>query len=297
MPGLFEEKYVKREYECTGSVEQVEIVSASDAIYVTSGDVTRVTLSYWECPGTHEYDLREADGKLVLAFRDGGNILDGMHHIFRQTPIEMILPASFAGSLDLGCASGETELNVVNADKLKIGSASGRVRVADVSCRGEVNIGTSSGAVELQNVTGADFVVSGKSGAVRMDGIRALGRIESGLVSGSVSMTNVSAAGDVSVDSRSGGIKLESVSTEASLNASTVSGSIHCASLRTGGDIGLSSTSGSVKGTIIGREGDYAVSAGTVTGSNNLNNSEGGSRSLSVNTVSGSIDIRFVAGE
>ena len=112
--------------------------------------------------------------------------------------------------------------------------------------------------------------------------------------SGSIKLSEVKATKDVSVMNKSGLIRVNDLQTEGAFLSGNTSGGIHFENLKTGGSIHLKSTSGSVKGSIIGKEEDYSILAGTKTGMNNLTNSRNGGKELNVKVTSGSIKIQFV---
>ena len=255
MDGLMKSKYVKREYECSERIDQLRIDSKTDAIRITSGDVMRVRISYWENPGKYEYSCTEADGKLTLAFDMSRGILGGIHCTFKDTTIEVVVPRDFAGSMDVKCTSGKIELTDIHTENISIGCTSGLIRLSDVVSQGNITIDNKSGSIKL---------------------------------------SEVKATKDVSVMNKSGLIRVNDLQTEGAFLSGNTSGGIHFENLKTGGSIHLKSTSGSVKGSIIGKEEDYSILAGTKTGMNNLTNSRNGGKELNVKVTSGSIKIQFV---
>lgn len=59
-------------------------------------------------------------------------------------------------------------------------------------------------------------------------------------------------------------------------------------------DVSLKTTNGAIKGTVRGNAGDYKITAVTSNAANNLQNTESGSKSLSVYTENAPIDIKFI---
>ena len=287
-------RYINREYECRGSIDLIQIISRTDGIRIMSGDADQVKISYWENPGKFDYDLSESDGKLLLSCKTNGSLLSGIHYTLKKTMIEVTVPKSFTGALDLQCASGEVKVADVNVGYLKIGCKSGSIQVTDVRSRNEVRVENTSGSIKLCNISSTDITASDKSGSIHLEDIRADGIVSAGLSTGTLKLADIAASGDITVSNKSGVIKLERISTEGSVDAGNTSGGIHFYSLKTAGNITLKSTSGSVKGSIIGKESDYSIRANAKTGLNNLKGTGTGSKELNVKTTSGSIKITFI---
>ncbi len=290
---FFDSKLIKREYTCQENTDYINIVSSSDGIRVIGGDVESVRISYWECPGKHEYELNEAEGRLSLIHKEIASFLWGVHCIFLDTTIEMVVPREFAGVLDLHCSSGGMALKGVSAGTIKVEASSGAVRGAGIVSAGSADVHTSSGSVSLTDTSCADLNISTSSGLVHMEGLRASGTVTTGTSSGGISLTGSEVLKDICISDHSGMIRFEHVTAGGSIDAGNTSGGIHFNMLRAGSNISFHSTSGSIKGLIDGHESDYSISAHTTSGINNLGNSGTGAKKLCAETTSGGIKIAF----
>ena len=251
---FFNSKIIKREYQCTQDTTLIKIISSSDSIRVTSGDTDQVRITYYECPGKHEYDLKDNNGILSLVDKKIISLLWGIHYIFLDTTMDVTIPKDFAGTLDLHCTSGRIMLKDITAGSLKGNCTSGAIRGENVSIGNEAQLSCTSGSIKLDNFKAREITASDHSGIIRF----------------------------------------ENVTAEGSINAHNTSGGVHFEMLKAGGNIALKTTSGSIKGSIVGNESDYSIMSKTTSGMNNLNNSRSGSRTLDVNATSGSIKIVFV---
>ena len=295
MAGIMESKFEKREYICTGEVQSLSIISKTDGIRITSGDVKQMQITYWEKPEKYEYDLSESDGKVMLAFRKSGSFLSGIHCTLKDTSIEVVVPRDFMGAVDLNCVSGEITAAGIHVSRLTIACTSGTVKITDLVSGNEVRVINKTGDIKLCGISCTDIVASNKSGTVHLEDVMAHGLANVTLSSGSIKCINLAAEKDVTVSNKSGVINLESVSAEGSASASNTSGGVHFEALCAGGNITLKSTSGSIKGSIVGKEEDFSIHSVSCSGANNLKTaSTNGSKQLNVKTTSGSIKVKFI---
>ncbi|MCR5323662.1 MAG: DUF4097 family beta strand repeat-containing protein [Lachnospiraceae bacterium] len=296
---FYDSKLIKREYECTGKIVLLNIVSSSDGIRIKGGDVQNVHISYWECPGKHEYDLNESEGKVSLIRRNIKSILWGIHYLFLDTTIEVTVPVSFEGNIELNCTSGKIELSDINAENLSSHTTSGAFRASDINLKNKAEIGNTSGSIKINTFSAKDISASTTSGSVNMNGVNAERGIKIHTGSGSIGISDSKVSNNIDLSDHSGIIKIERVVADGDLCAHNTSGGVHFNAIDIGGNIVLKSTSGSIKGSIVGNENDYSISSKTTSGINNLrdlNNSMSGRKMLDANTTSGSIKIVFENG-
>ena len=126
-----------------------------------------------------------------------------------------------------------------------------------------------------------------------MNELTAVGPIAVKTTSGKTELSKLTCDAAVSLHTVSGSAQVNGVEcTE--FSSVTVSGSTHFLALTTD-TISMKSTSGSIKGTFAGSEDDYAISVHTVSGGSNLQSASGAGKekSITLNTVSGSISVQF----
>ena len=136
-----------------------------------------------------------------------------------------------------------------------------------------------------------DLTLGTVNGSIRADG-QAAGSLQATVTNGDIRLTGVSVDQEATVSTVNGQIVLDSLAA-GSISVSSVNGRVQVNGASSSGAVTLSTTNGSISGTLAGSASDYTVSAGTVNGTNNLTNSIGGTKSLSVHTTNGSIDIKF----
>ena len=292
---FYNSKLIKREYECREKTDLIDIISTSDGICVTSGNVERVRISYMECPGKHEYELMEQDGKLTLALKNIHSVLWTIHSPFLDNSIRVTVPVNYSGNLELKTSSGRIAVANINAGYLNISSSSGSAKAENITAVNGICISATSGSIKIRKINAKDINASGTSGSININEAESGGVINAGTSSGRISVTDSSAAGDVCLKNSSGTIVLDRVFAGGNVCAGNTSGGVHFTSLKAGGNIAFSSTSGSIKGSIVGRESDYSIASRTTTGMNSLADSSNGSRGLNASTTSGSIKIAFIS--
>lgn len=157
---------------------------------------------------------------------------------------EILLPADYAGAMEIATASGEIgidrelalkkELKLSStsgditvgktaASEIRISSASGEVRTGGLTAE-KLRIGTNSGDI---HVTGAEgqFSISSASGTVMLDDGSGCGTVET--TSGDIRLSFAVLTGELTVDSTSGEVVIKlPEATALDFSAATVSGEI-----------------------------------------------------------------------
>lgn len=157
---------------------------------------------------------------------------------------EILLPADYAGAMEIATASGEIgidrelalkkELKLSStsgditvgktaASEIRISSASGEVRTGGLTAE-KLRIGTNSGDI---HVTGAEgqFSISSASGTVMLDEGSGCGGVET--TSGDIRLSFAALTGELTVDSTSGEVVIKlPEATALDFSAATVSGEI-----------------------------------------------------------------------
>lgn len=157
---------------------------------------------------------------------------------------EILLPADYAGAMEIATASGEIgidrelalkkELKLSStsgditvgktaASEIRISSASGEVRTGGLTAE-KLRIGTNSGDI---HVTGAEgqFSISSASGTVMLDEGSGCGTVET--TSGDIRLSFAVLTGELTVDSTSGEVVIKlPEATALDFSAATVSGEI-----------------------------------------------------------------------
>ena len=197
--------YAEKTYECSGSIENINVNERSDHLTVESGDVDKVTVRYNDRTDKELYNIKEDGTKLIVERNDEKDF-----HFFEFDVAEkstvITVPREYKGGFELHTSSGGMELNNITAAGLTAENSSGSIKLDNVTAD-SVKVHNTSGSIKLENVTsGSDISVENTSG--------------------SITLTNVTADGDLNAKGSSGGIKLESLNASGNINIKNTSGSI-----------------------------------------------------------------------
>ncbi|MFH1880306.1 MAG: DUF4097 family beta strand repeat-containing protein [Bacillota bacterium] len=292
---------------------QIKTDSPNVLIIPVAGDQINLT---WQTDDYVEYEAKVSNGELTIDYRISANWLESlllMPMVRNEYLLEVELPEGFTGSLDVHTASGAVAVeNAPALQAVSLTSVSGKIELRDIGSKEGVEIRNTSGSVIVNAVNAAEDIgirtVSGSvaltkgaaqgsvalqtaSGSITVDGLTAGGEIAVQTTSGTMNVSQATGS-NMTFSSVSGAVKTSGTDSEA-FTAKTVSGMIDCQNL-TAGKIGLRSTSGAVKGTVNGVRDEYSVRAHTVSGKSNLQSDAAGrAKTLTLDTVSGSIDLSF----
>ncbi len=192
---------------------------------------------------------------------------------FGEDIVDVQLPASFRGTIQINASTGKVAIEKLqNLSELNVTASTGYVNCAEVSA-GNIRMKTSTGDMRLEELR------SGKD----IDLICTTGRIV---------LSGAEAANDIQCKNSTGGLQIKNIKcVSAVLEATT--GNIRFWDVDAQ-NISLHASTGDITGSVAGTEGDFAVTSSTGTGSNNLPEKWGsGSRTLTVKTSSGDIDVSF----
>lgn len=199
---------------------------------------------------------------------------------------EILLPADYAGAMEIATASGEIGIDRELALKkeLKLSSASGDI-TAGKAAASEIRISSTSGEVRLGDLASETLFIATTSGDIT---------------------TGKAVSSEIRVSAASGEVRLGDLAAE-KLRIGTTSGDIHAAKAE--GKFSISSTSGTVMlddgsgcGTVETTSGDIRLFLAALTGDLTVNSASGGvainlpettAFDFSADTVSGGINTFF----
>ena len=306
-------RYVGRTYTCSGMITSLSGTESYEGIKIQTGNVSTPVIEYWY-DERHEDSMKfsEEGGKLTFEReKESFNIDINFGFNNQDTTTVITLPKDFDGELEAKCTSGSVRLEGVKTkENITLKSSSGSVKAENAECKDFFAKATSV-SIKLVNINASgNLDAHNNSGSISAEDLDVSGSVTLGNTSGSLRANNVECA-DLSAENTSGGIRLSDVEAGDSVETKTTSGSIKLekvaassikSSNSSGGisiddikadTIDLRATSGSIHGDIDGKESDYSIVSSTTSGSNNLNGSRSGSKTLDVHTHSGSIRITF----
>lgn len=314
-----EEHLMENQSYALSGIERIQINTDSPSVVIrpVTGDEIHMT---WQADDYAELQSELAGGTLSIDYRFAANWLESI----LLSPLngddyvlEIELPDHYAGELDIRSASGSISVfSALALEDLVLKTVSGKIDVSDIDSKKSVELRSTSGSVHADAVHAAeDISVQSVSGQTDLRKVTALGGISMKTTSGALTGNQLSATGSIDVDTTSGAVDVKQADSGAEFALHSVSGSLKAAGVEcdsfsaksvsgsisfqdlTAGTVTLKSTSGTISGTIKGSLEEYGVHAHSVSGKSNLqSNKENKVKSLSVDTVSGGIDVRFTQG-
>lgn len=223
-------------------------------------DETQIYTMLQEKPGEHE--VKNQDLSRNIAY-------DEDREMYRMT---VQVPKEYAGKLKVETGNGYvTARELQNLEELDCESVNAEINLEKISAR-EVSVETSNGRVSMETVqAGTKLDVETKNGEIELQ---------------------TCTADTVEVETNNGQISLQSVEAPVKTEVQTSNGMIIFTSLHSP-DISLKTSNGAIGGSIQGKKNDYRIQTNKTLGSNNLENKNGGTKKLRVETRIGAVDVTF----
>jgi DUF4097 and DUF4098 domain-containing protein YvlB len=297
-------------------VNRILIRTDSPSVVIKSvpGDQINMT---WQTDEYIEFTTELKGGKLSIDYRVSTNWLEALLQSALTRDdylLEIELPETYAGALEVQTASGAITVNTAAAletcslksisgsieaeeinskNNIKIESTSGGVSADSMHAAGDIHVQTVSGSLLLYRSTAlGNLTIQTASGKLTGADLNAAYGLDLKTISGKADLSQIHSDAYIALASTSGSIELSDVDCE-SISSKSVSGSVHFTNLTADG-IAMGSMSGSVKGTVNGTLDDYSVQIKTISGNSNLQSGGAGrEKTIKVDTISGGIDIRF----
>lgn len=232
----------------TGDGFTVSVRSSSDNIQVHYGDEGEVRVHFHGTirstrKNTPVPTLRMEERSNGVSFwLDTARIVGALFYS-RNTVIDVYLPASYAGDLDLDASSGNIRVEGYSLDELTCETSSGYVSMHHIDAD-RIDARTSSGDIKAEGLSGGTFSAKATSGSITGGDI-AVGKIDLDTSSGDMRLNGV--AGDIVANATSGRVEIEEIAGAGTVNAETSSGDIQMSFAAMGPYLKCNTTSGSVK--------------------------------------------------
>ena len=326
-----EANHIHYDYECTGKITAVDFTDSYEGVLITTGDVDKATVSYYEFDGHDEVSVKESNGTLYFERKSLNNTSWVIFDFnLEDTKTVITLPKDYEGPVKTNASSGSISVKDLKNSDIEVKNNSGSIKIENIAKSGRISAKNSSGSIRVSNLNSTgDITLESNSGSVRAEEIKCkdlFATATSGSVgvekaecdnltaqsnSGSVRVTNATVKSDIATKSTSGSSRTEnatcsSLESEASSGSVTVeevkadtvkcsstSGSIHLTGLDVAKSATFKANSGGIHGTIKGKETDFSIITSTGSGSCNLKDSRNGEKTLDATTSSGSINIKF----
>ena len=276
------ESFVQTTYRPEGDFDRVEI----------RDDTARVRILPAEDGACSVQCDEEREGSCTVEVKDGvlrirrerkWYEMIGVH--FAQPELTVLLPQARYRAIDAHTAIGDIELENLEADDLKLKSASGGIKLqgvnagaleaesssgslkaTDCAFTAEAEFDAASGGVHIEKTDARELSVETSSGDIKIDGVNT-NELEVESTSGRILLRDLEATGEAELHAVSGDIQLERADA---------------------GAFEIRTTSGSVKGSI---RSDKLFDVKTTSGSIDLPPSIRGAGTFHASTTSGNVRI------
>lgn len=228
-------------------VTSVSVKSSSDNIELHYGDEGMVRVHFH---GTVRSSRRNVPVPELRMEQSGGRVsfwLDYPHtmgsflYYTRNTAVDVYLPQSFTGAMQLDTSSGGIHAEGFTFSELSCNASSGSVKIENTSAD-TVTIDTSSGGIHIEGITAQRLRAGATSGSINGGDVVADVNLETS--SGEIHLTGVT--GNMEANTSSGTIQIENVADADKASAQASSGSIHMTFVTMGSDYRFDTSSGSV---------------------------------------------------
>lgn len=248
------------------STIETELMASS--LTITQSEDDQIHLQYTEQKEKSKIEVFYTGDTLLIKEKARFPYLSFSH---RAPSVQLALPSSFIGALYLSQGAGSISLQAVPCQNLTLSLGAGSASLQDL---------------QLQNLT-----IEAATGGIHCKNLHVEKKLQTSLTTGTVKGENIQAE-QLLLTTTTGSIHLTQAQAE-KVELQTSTGSLHFADLK-GEDLRLSTTTGSINGQLFGKQTDYRIHARSVTGKNKLpTDTEGGTKTLFVETTTGTIDIRF----
>lgn len=205
-------------YESEETTDMLEIDLDIRHIEIIMTDEDFITLTYHE----HEDDtwqISETDGtmtvkqnrKTTFKFFQFGTADDEL------VQLEVYLPKSFNGSMDLFTAVGRIEIDpaeLLNIESLDVHTNVGQVKLENIVITDDLTIDSSTGDISVESVAADTVEISVSTGKVTLEDVQT-GDLDIRSSTGSVKVINGTITGDLDVENSTGDIVISNTTARA----------------------------------------------------------------------------------
>jgi DUF4097 and DUF4098 domain-containing protein YvlB len=224
-------------------------------VVVERTDSGNIEVEYWY-NDQQNYEFSTVGSTLRIAETHGFHLFSFDLDFTNHTTVLQI-PKSFDGSLSLSTVSGNIKVyRLAPIDELTVETTSGTLDISEVEVADRLHVESASGNIAVTDVSAARGVLRTTSGTTGLDGLRFDAEFEAHSISGDIRFERLQAS-----------------------------------------RLTFGSTSGNIRGAIVGNPEDYVIESHTTSGRVSLPPGSAGTarNSLVVRTVSGDMDIEFIA--
>jgi len=247
--------FEEKYFTTSAEITRIEVDVDNVEVIVEPSDDDGVHVVYFE-NNRMTYEIKEGSNqKLTIKNKFSNNISDwvGINISEGENYLKILVPSDSKVEIDIEGSNGSISVEDIQLSKALIKTSNAKISLQDVDVLDRFEVKTSNGKIELINVSGNNIIVKTSNGRIEADNVTMADKLELTTSNSAIDVYEISA----------------------------------------GNLIELKTSNANISGRITGKKEDFRINSSTSNGSNNLGNSDGGSKSLRVETSNGSIDISF----
>ncbi len=253
-------------------VEMLKIESDNLKINLSPSDGDEFKISYSTYSETEV--LHSVENGVLRVYTDDSEGFNLMGFLdFSDSEINVTVPSSYAGDINVVGKNGQIELNEINT-------------AGNVVCE------NTNGSIEAERVNAASLKLSSENAGIEMDDVIVFGLTEAFSTNGRIVAQFCEFDGGADFKSTNGRIETAGCIFKGNNTLSSDNGSCELSDV-TVENLDVTAKNGAIRGNIIGSEADYSISAASKNGSCNVSNKTVGKYSLKFRSENGSINIDF----
>lgn len=270
---IVELERVNEEYATT-DIQKIELNILTTDITISPSTDDKIHLDY-DISDYDTYTITTTGGTLKVVHKKEEASFFDIYQYVTDPAFDIKVPSGSISEFNLNLTTGEIDISsLTGVQKMIINATTSDVLISNCQVSVETKITLTTGDLDLESGTYNAINIHSGTGQLTLNDVTTT-NVEIVKTTGRTYLDNVNCSGSVSVHSSTGDIKLKR--------------------LQTTDQIDLTTTTGSITGSIVGSQADFNTTVRTATGESNLTNNPSGSKSLTVETTTGDIELSFVS--
>ena len=266
--------YEEKSTEIKDDFEDIDITEVSSDVNIVATSKSNAYVEYTDSD-TYHHEITVKGDTLRIEYKNDQNSvvkigfmlpIFGISEDDESFPVTIYLPEKEYGELNVAIVSGDTTVDPMSFEKIKIDSVSGEVKLNGCDLEEKFDASAVSGSITCEKLNAGDININTTSGTVSMSDTTAK-NADIQTISGKVNLNSFSAS-SVDIDTTSGDVILDAFESK---------------------DTEINTVSGDVRGTL---KGDYDISYDTVSGDSDISGSVSGGYRFEVDTTSGDLTLK-----
>lgn len=190
-------------------VHEMSVSTSSTNISIIPADTKEIKIHYYGYTkiGLPKLEIELEKGKLIVREKNKINISIGLNFNSQNLKLDVYVPSSYAGNLDISTSSGNASIDSLTLNRFGFSSSSGDLYAASLNTSfSELN--TSSGDITIKELSGS-LHFNSSSGNLTANGIDLTGDLSAKSSSGEITVGFTGLKGNISTGTSSGDVRLK----------------------------------------------------------------------------------------